>query len=133
MPKPIARVRAGDDPPIVLVLGDDLRWTCDRFPELAEACNLICEGSISCEWAGQPRYAAADKIAKMLHGWIEYGEPKPQPMIVYITIVRGKIQIRIGELRQTIRPGQTLWGRPYGYWKQLGPGRHEVAGDGAEE
>ena len=72
MPKPIARVLAGDEPPIILILGCDLRWTCERFPELADACNLLTRGWISCEWAGKPGYAAAVEVAKIPHGWIEY-------------------------------------------------------------
>jgi hypothetical protein len=139
MPKRIARVLAGDHPPIVLVLGDDLRWTCKRFPELARDCNLLAGDRIGCESSGEPGYAAAAEIAQMLKGRVDYGPPT---VTVLVSVHGSKIEISqraesedggiVGDSLKVIRPGQTCLGRPYAHSRQLGPGRHEILDDEEE-
>jgi hypothetical protein len=57
----------------------------------------------------------------------------PQAMVVYLTLeedrailIRARAEDGGRVLERTARPGQWFMGRPFEFWQQLGPGRHEV-------
>jgi hypothetical protein len=87
-------------------------------------------------------FEASDRaLDRMAERWAQEdqgpGDPQQPPtMTVYVTSEEdGAILIRmqaegpggmVGKLVRTARPGKTTMGRPYEFWQQLGPGRHEV-------
>jgi len=67
----LAIVRVDDDPPYMLTLEDDRRWTSDEAPEIASLLTVLQADTYG-EWNGQPGAYQADEAAKILGGEVLY-------------------------------------------------------------
>ena len=68
----IARVRVADaEDGYEIVLDDEGVWTCDVFPEVADALNSLHAGTYT-EWNGDVGAWQANDAARRLHGEVIY-------------------------------------------------------------